>query len=398
MKNFFSFFCCFLISCLFFSQIIFAENISFSDVFPNDPLNTESTLNYLVNANIIKGYDDGTFRPLQFINRAEFTKIIVSANGLDVTQKEYTPCFTDTPRWEWYTPYICEAYEQGWVKGFSDNLFHPEETLSLAESLSILSKAFDWELKTPASIRQMPYQDVNNTDWSLPYLDYAKKNLILQELNRYISPQHILNRKEAIQYLYRTILLNKGEKITWNKTGNDDQSYQEILATAVKPAIPIDFDFPHQSQAGYPYACFGFSAINLTNYKYNLGLQVEDMASNIGWDKNGIWNDEEFDGFAKYYHTDVIFTYYASPAYVFEKLKNGEPVVMYRYYYINGENVGHQAVAFSFDDQGIYFGDSANDSVQRIPYEDLFKEEWNNGKTLNVFEFREVKGEGQKKE
>jgi hypothetical protein len=382
---------------LILSQITYvhAETFTFSDVFPDDK-NLNTALNTLVPEGVIKGYSDNTFKPLNFVNRAEFTKMIITAKKIDVLNKTYEECFDDVKLTEWYAPYVCEAYLQGWIKGFNDGFFHPEENLSLSESLSILSKAFKWTLKDAKKITQMPYQDILSADWFLPHMEFAKRNLILQELSVFISPNRILDRKKSAEYIYRTLMISQGQKLNWDKIGTANQTYQEVLSTGVKPAIPPTFDFPHKSQSGYSYACYGFSVINLTNYKYNLNLNIEDLATNIGWDKYGIWTDEESNNFAKYYDTDVIFGYYTSPAYVFEKLADGEPLVIYRQYYIDGKNVGHQAVAFSFDELGIYFGDSANGKVTRIPYEEIFLAEWDN-KAYNAYEYRLLKADGSEK-
>ncbi len=379
----------------FTANLVLAEDTIFSDVFPNDPVN--DAIETLAPMDVIKGYEDSTFRPLNFVNRAEFTKMIITAKGIDLTEKEYVSCFDDTPRWEWYTPYICEAYNKGWVSGFPDGLFHPEETISIAEGLSLISNAFEWNMKSKSQITQMPYSDVKSDDWFLTYMDFAKRNNILQELSYYISPNKILDRKSAAIYIYRTYLWANDEDIDVLLKGEYDDSYEDVLATGIKPAIPVDYSFPHKSQTGYPYACYGFAVINLTNYKYNAGYDIETLASNISWDKEFIWNEIEVDNYAKYYDSDTIYIYYASPAYVLNKLAYGEPLIIYRNYYLNGKNVGHQAAAFSFDDVGIYFGDSANGTVTRIPYDELFQKQWGNGKTLNVYEYRKLKADGEEK-
>ncbi len=373
----------------------FADEVEFSDVFPSDPVN--DSLDNLVPLGVIKGYDDGTFRPLNFVNRAEFTKMIIKANGIEVSEKSYSSCFPDTPQVEWYTPYICEAYERGWVQGFNDGLFHPEETISTAEGFSILSKAFEWDMKKVSQIKEMPYSDVKSDDWFVTYIDFAKRNNILQELSYYLSPNKIMDRKSAAIFIDRSNRFEEGGVIDVELKGEYEDSYQDILATGIQPAIPVDYAFPHKSQSGYPLACYGFSVINLTNYKYSAGLDIEGLANTIGWDKEGIWESEVFDKYATEYDSDILFIYYGSPAFVLNKLAYGEPVIMYRNYEVNGENVGHQAAAFSFDDVGIYFGDSANGQVTRIPYEELFLEEWGDGKSLNVYEYRKLKGDGVEK-
>ncbi len=387
----------FILSVLFLVSQAFATNsIDFPDVFTNDPLERDEILAELVDLNIVKGYDDGTYRPLTFVNRAELTKMIITAKKIDTTSKTYISCFPDLNRLDWFTPYICEAKEQGFVNGFSDGNFHPEENIALSEALSILSKAFKWDLEDSTKITTEPFFDTELNSWYISYFKYAKDKLIIQELSKYISPHRLLNRKEAAEYIYRTLLSSKGEKIIWKTFGSSDDSYQEILATDIKPAIPADYEFPSQSQRGYPNACYGFAVMNLMQYKYSSGIKAEELGPNIDWDYNFIWDDPVFDNFGKYYDTDVIFAYYVTPSYVLNKLAYGEPVTLYRNYYVNGTNVGHHAVAFSFDESGIYFGDSANGVITHIAYDEIFTNEWDQT-NLNMSELRVVKGDGERK-
>ncbi len=48
---------------------------SFSDVPDDHPY--IKAIEYLQNNDIVQGYEDGTFRPEQTINRAEFTKVLL---------------------------------------------------------------------------------------------------------------------------------------------------------------------------------------------------------------------------------------------------------------------------------------------------------------------------------
>lgn len=379
------------------NQVLAAEEIKFSDVFENDPLNRDGILNELVSEEIIQGYPDQTFRPLNLVNRAEFTKMVISAAGIDTTSQEYIPCFNDTPRTEWFTPFVCEAKERGWVKGFDGNYFKPTEGVTLSEALVILSKAFKWDVPDSSEVIVPVFDDTELNSWYIGYIAYAKDNLIIQELSSEISPHRLLSRKESAEYIYRTLLHDRGEKIEWKIWGNANDTWREMIATDIKPAIPPSYKFPSMSQAGYPYACYGFGVINLMEYKYKSEITPKALGENTGWDYSFIWEDPVFEAFGKYYDSDVIFGYDIGARYVYNKLAYGEPILLYRKYYIDGKNVGHQAAAFSFDDTGIYFGDSATGAVTLIPHEEVFNIQWF-GKALNTSEIRLVKGDGAYKD
>lgn len=115
---------------------------------------------------IAQGYDDGTFRPNEFINRAEFVKIIgVSAGIYDSSENE--DCFSDVPADQWYSSYICSAKKAGLVNGYPDGHFGPDEQINFVEALKIVEKG-------------MKVQYVENTDpWYLGPVNTASlRNLI----------------------------------------------------------------------------------------------------------------------------------------------------------------------------------------------------------------------------
>jgi len=98
---------------------------------------------------VINGYDDGTFKPDNLVNRAEALKMIFKLTGDDVAQKYgdelldyyYLPSnpFMDIDMEAWYAPYVMYAYVRGIVSGYGDGYFRPERDVSLAEMAKILT-------------------------------------------------------------------------------------------------------------------------------------------------------------------------------------------------------------------------------------------------------------------
>ncbi|MCF7811991.1 S-layer homology domain-containing protein [Candidatus Gracilibacteria bacterium] len=112
----------------------------------------------LVGQGIIKGYEDGTFRPLQNLTRAEGVKILLAADGFEPvsdepvldsypqdTNPEKSPStspffkgggFTDVHGWE--RPWVGEAARRGIVKGYEDGTFRPHAPLTRAEAVKLV--------------------------------------------------------------------------------------------------------------------------------------------------------------------------------------------------------------------------------------------------------------------
>lgn len=106
---------------------------------------------------IINGYADGTFKPLQNVNRAEFLKIIISSKF--GTPTSFTEgCFKDVPKASWYEPYVCYAKSRGIISGYKDGTFKPEQSIAVSEAFKIVVSAFDLGIKTDPGVA-----------WYIPY-------------------------------------------------------------------------------------------------------------------------------------------------------------------------------------------------------------------------------------
>ncbi|MEE0510540.1 MAG: S-layer homology domain-containing protein, partial [Peptococcaceae bacterium] len=80
---------------------------------------------------------DGTsFRPNDAITRAEFVSILVNLTD-DVAANE---SFSDVPSDYWAADAISKAAALGWVGGYEDGTFRPENTLTRAEACAVFNR------------------------------------------------------------------------------------------------------------------------------------------------------------------------------------------------------------------------------------------------------------------
>lgn len=86
-------------------------------------------IGYMRQFGIITGYSDGSFRPDAPVTRAEFAAIASRFEKLTEGSKS----FTDVPDTYWAARYIDFAATRGWVTGYSDGTFKPENTITRAE-------------------------------------------------------------------------------------------------------------------------------------------------------------------------------------------------------------------------------------------------------------------------
>ena len=107
-------------------------NLPYSDVFEGDWY--YPAVGFMTENNIIKGYEDGTFRPNAPITRAEFATI---ASKFDEIIGGDVKGFYDVPASHWALKYINSAYERGWVTGYEDGSFRPDRFITRAEVVTV---------------------------------------------------------------------------------------------------------------------------------------------------------------------------------------------------------------------------------------------------------------------
>ena len=86
---------------------------------------------------VIKGYDDGAFRPDAPITRAEFAAI--ATRFFDYTAK-YAGAFDDVSASAWYAGSVQAAVDMGLAGGYPDGGFHPDDNITRAEAVTIVNR------------------------------------------------------------------------------------------------------------------------------------------------------------------------------------------------------------------------------------------------------------------
>ena len=96
-------------------------------------------IGYMQQFGIITGYSDGNFRPDAPVTRAEFAAIASRFEKLTEGSKS----FTDVPNTYWATRYINFAATRGWVTGYSDGTFKPENPITRAEVAAVTCRLLE---------------------------------------------------------------------------------------------------------------------------------------------------------------------------------------------------------------------------------------------------------------
>jgi hypothetical protein len=94
-----------------------------------------------VQAGIVQGYPDGTFRPDQPLSRVEMAALMAHAFGIAGSTGGENP-YTDIDADSWALPMLSQLTAEGWINGYDDQTFRPEATATRAEFAEMIKRIF----------------------------------------------------------------------------------------------------------------------------------------------------------------------------------------------------------------------------------------------------------------
>lgn len=186
-------------------EITNASN-SFTYNAPADSLSiihlpTDST----VHEPYISGYTDGTFRPDNTITRGEAATIIAKLDGIDGIN-EYKSAFNDVADNAWYKNYVGFANEKGYISGYENDTFKPENPITRAEFTAIIYNYTHIYKPSKPSKEKSHYSDVTSDHWAAGYINaMALSGLISGYADGTFKPNNTITRAEAITMINKAL-------------------------------------------------------------------------------------------------------------------------------------------------------------------------------------------------
>lgn len=114
-----------------------SKSNDYSDILNNAWYN--NAVSTLSNAGIVNGYSSGEFRPDNCITRAEFAAIAARFNNSTYSGEDK---FSDISG-HWAADYINRAAARGWIKGYEDGTFKPDQEITRAEAIMLVNNVLD---------------------------------------------------------------------------------------------------------------------------------------------------------------------------------------------------------------------------------------------------------------
>ena len=177
------------------------KNVTFK-IVPND-INlhwAENTIIDFIDKGYINGYSDGTFRPNNSITRAEFVKIVNNMFGY--TSVGSVP-FNDVISGAWYYNDVAIAVKAGYINGKNATTFAPNDPITRQEVAKILTTIMNNSDTNHDKLNT--FKDGNNTaDWAKSYVEGAiEAGYLNGDTEGNLNPTSNITRAEAVTMLSR---------------------------------------------------------------------------------------------------------------------------------------------------------------------------------------------------
>ncbi|NLC39688.1 MAG: DUF3472 domain-containing protein [Clostridiaceae bacterium] len=121
------------------SAPVFAAERKFKDVSSSSWYS--GYVDNLTKKKIINGYQDGTFRPDNNVERQHVCAMVVRATGMDYSGKAAN--FPDVVSDSEMSPYIAVLQEKGVINGYQNGNFGPKDSVKRGQAAIIISRAFN---------------------------------------------------------------------------------------------------------------------------------------------------------------------------------------------------------------------------------------------------------------
>lgn len=169
-----------------------------------------SEMTYLINEEIMKGDDTGSYRLNDSVNRAEFATFLVRA--LELPKVDTASTFKDVKAGDWYYDAVNQASYYELIKGDDKGNFKPNDKISRQEMAAMMKRALDHlgiessptalGFKDNASIASWAYEDVQRV---------VSTELMGGQPGNLFAPLAQASRAEAGVVLYRLLGLETTE-------------------------------------------------------------------------------------------------------------------------------------------------------------------------------------------
>ncbi|MEK5223769.1 S-layer homology domain-containing protein [Paenibacillus sp. FSL H3-0319] len=195
---------------------------------------SENVLKEWQQQGLLSGYQDGTLQPDHKITRAEFAALINKSFGYTNTAEI---AYKDVKASNWFYADIAKATAAGYIKGYTDQTFRPNQPLTREEMAAIVSSI----LKLSATDSPAAFSDTAvGHQWSKLQINAIAQAGLMSGNDQKFRPLDTATRAEAVSVLDRALKFaaaKSSEKVVYDKAGNYGP---ETGLTTVKGSVYIE--------------------------------------------------------------------------------------------------------------------------------------------------------------
>jgi uncharacterized protein YgiM (DUF1202 family) len=150
----------------------------------------------------VKGYPDGSFRPNGGVTRAEFVAMVDSAFQVAAGQGKNS--FKDVRSKDWFAKDVQSALAAGFVSGYPDGTFRPQQAVNRQEAASMMAKLLNLN-----GGENLNFSDANQIDnWAKPSIaGLLAKGVMTGYPGNTFCPKKVINRAEAVVMINKALAL-----------------------------------------------------------------------------------------------------------------------------------------------------------------------------------------------
>ncbi|KUK72834.1 MAG: S-layer domain protein [Clostridiales bacterium 38_11] len=184
-----------MIFTMFGGVSISASGLEFNDVENHW---AKDSIDQWIEKGLIKGYDDGTFKPNGYITRGEF---ITLANNVIKSEEEIEINFDDVTEEEWYYKELKKAIFLEYIKGYEDNTFRADQNITRQEVAVILQKIIQLNPSEENALES--FSDTSDIpEWSRNALQLAvQKGYLTGYEDNTLKASNYITRAESVKVL-----------------------------------------------------------------------------------------------------------------------------------------------------------------------------------------------------
>lgn len=154
----------------------------------------QSTITQWTSKGYISGYPDGTFKPDNSITRAEFVVLVNKAMGYTKKGNAY---FKDLSSSHWAYNEIMKGVSAGYISGDASGTFRPDDPVSRQEAAVMISKILDLGKNPAAAAKFVDYRFI--PAWSVGYVGSVTEAGIMSGYpDGDFKADRVLTRAEAV--------------------------------------------------------------------------------------------------------------------------------------------------------------------------------------------------------